>query len=184
MATTNEKISCSICGNENSQLKCEGCSKDFCSRHFADHHQEISKQMNEIEAICDLFRQTLTEKKSQPCTHPVMQNIDKWEHASIDKIRQTAEEARKTLLKYITENISEKTDYLKKLKEHVWQIRQENNFFETHIDQCREELHKLEKEITNSSNIILRQDSPPLVHKIDVTIKSKNYVLLHQESHI
>ncbi|CAF0858272.1 unnamed protein product [Rotaria sordida] len=172
MATTTEKNCCSICGKEKVESKCEGCSKDFCSSHFADHRQELSKKMEEVEVTCDLFRQTLTEQTSPPAKHPVMQNIDKWEHDSINIIRQTAEEARQLLLKHITENVTQTELHLNKLTDQIWQIRQENNFVEIDINQWQEELYRLKKELTNPSNIIFRQDSTPLVHKIFVHMKT------------
>ncbi|CAF3433526.1 unnamed protein product [Rotaria sp. Silwood1] len=99
MATTIEKNCCAICNKEKAKSKCEGCSKDFCSSHFADHRQELSKQIDEVEVSCDLFRQMLTQQSSPSSQHSVMQRIDKWERDSIQKVRQTAEEARQLLLK-------------------------------------------------------------------------------------
>ncbi|CAF2865545.1 unnamed protein product [Rotaria sp. Silwood2] len=177
MATTAEKNCCSLCGEEKAKSKCEGCSKDFCSSHFADHRQELSKQIDEVEVTCNLFRQTLTEQTSPSLKHSVMQNIDKWERESIQKIQQAAEEARQLLLKYITENKTETRLHLNKLTDQIWQTRQENNFVETDISQWQEELYRLKKELTNSSNITLQQDSTSLVHKIYVHMKTSNYTV-------
>ncbi|CAF3431842.1 unnamed protein product [Rotaria sp. Silwood1] len=172
MATTIEKNCCAICNKEKAKSKCEGCSKDFCSSHFADHRQELSKQIDEVEVSCDLFRQMLTQQSSPSSQHSVMQRIDKWERDSIQKVRQTAEEARQLLLKYITENIIDTEFHLNNLTNQIWQTRQENNFVETNISQWQQELYRLKKELTNPSNITLRQDSTSLVQKIFVHMKT------------
>ena len=46
------------------------------------------------------FRQTLTEQTTNPQKHSLIQQIDKWEQDSINKIQQTAEEARQLVFKH------------------------------------------------------------------------------------
>jgi chromosome segregation ATPase len=173
MATATGKNQCAICGKERRTVLCDGCSQTFCYNHLGDHRQELSKQLDEIEVTRDLFRQTLTEQTSQPRKHPLMKKIDDWERDSINKIRQTAEEARQLLFQHTAGHITGLEVKLNKLTEQVRRSREDNDFVETDLNQWKEELHRLQEELTKPSNIILQQDSTPLVTKINVDLPSR-----------
>jgi len=173
MATATGKARCISCGKEKAVMKCGGCSQDFCFNHMTDHRQELSKQMDEIEVTRDLFRQTLTEQTSKPQKHALMQQIDQWERDSINKIRQTAEEARKLLLKHTAEQFNEMEVKLNKLTHQLRESRQENDFIETDLRQWKQQLEKLKDELGKPSKITVRDGSTPLVAKIYVSVSSK-----------
>ncbi|CAF3050010.1 unnamed protein product [Rotaria sp. Silwood2] len=145
-ATTDRNL-CDTCGKAKGISKCEGCAKIFCYSHFGDHRQELNKQLDEVEVIRDLYRQTLTEQTADPQRDELVQQINHWESDSIKKIQETAE-----------------------LTDQLRQSHQENDFVETDLHQWKEQLEQLSREHTNPSNIILRQDLEPLVTKIYVDI--------------
>ena len=176
MATTTDKNRCAICNKEKATLRCGGCSKDFCFSHVADHRQELSKQLDEVEVTRDLFRQTLTEQTSQSQNHPLIQQIDKWERESINKIRRTAEEARQRLSQHTTGHIAEIEMQLNKLTGQLRQSRQEDDFFETDLSRWKRELIRLVEALNKPSNINVRQDPVPLVMKIVVDVQPGMYL--------
>jgi hypothetical protein len=143
MATATKRTLCVKCGKEKAILKCEGCSQDFCYNHFGDHRQELNKQMDEIEVIRDTIRQTITEQTAEPQKHALIQQIDQWESDSINKIRQTAEEARQLLLKHTAEHIAAKEVQLNKLTYLLQQSRQHNDFVEIDLSEWKEGLTQL-----------------------------------------
>jgi chromosome segregation ATPase len=165
---------CVLCGKDKATLRCGGCSQEFCFNHLADHRQELNKQLDKVEVTRDLFRQAFTEEITNPRQHIFIQQINDWERDSIEKIRQTAEEARKQLLKYITEHIEQIEIKLSTLTEELRQRREENDFYETDIHHWNEELTRLAKELAEPSNIHLRQNIPSLINKISVDITSGN----------
>ena len=158
-------------------MKCGGCSRDFCFNHVIDHRQELSKQMDEIEVTRDLFRQTLTEQTSKPQKHALMQEIDQWEHDSIQKIRETAKEARELLLKHTGGYFNVMEVKLNELTDQLRESREENDFIETDIQQWKEQLKRLEDELHKPSEITVRHDLAPLVTKIGVSTSSKILIL-------
>jgi chromosome segregation ATPase len=177
MATTTDRNRCAICNKEKATLRCGGCSKDFCFSHVADHRQELSKQLDEVEVTRDIFRQTLTEQSSQPQKHPLVQQIDQWELESINKIRQTAEEARQRLLQYTTGHVTEIEVQLNKLTDQLRQCRQEDDFFETDLSRWTKELTRLMDALNKSPNINVRQDSVPFVKKLVVDVQNSMYAM-------
>jgi chromosome segregation ATPase len=170
MATAPGRNRCVTCGKEKATLRCGGCLQEFCYNNFGNHRQELSKQLDEVEVNRDLFRQILTEQTTNPQKHVLIQQVDKWERDSINKIRETADEAREEILKNTTGYIRELETKLNKLTEKLRQCREENDFFETDLRHWNEELTRLTQQLTRPSNINLRQDATPLVTKIYVDI--------------
>ena len=173
MATANRRNLCVKCNKEKAILNCEGCSQKFCYNHFDDHRQELNKQMDELEVIRDIIREKITEEITEPRKHAVIELIDQWEKDSINKIRQTADEARQLLQKHTAEHVAKNEVHLNKLTCLLQQGRQQNDFIETDISEWKEELTQLTQQLAKPSNIKLQQDSISLVNKIYVDIPSK-----------
>jgi hypothetical protein len=173
MATATPTNLCFTCGKVIGRVKCEGCSKIFCVNDFEGHQQELSKQLEEVEVTRDLFRQSLTEKITDSRKHPLIEQIDKWENKSINKVRQTAEEVRQILIKNIAELNTKLEDRLSKLTNQLRQSREAKDFFETELNQWRGELTQMKNELIKPSTITIRQGPAPLVAIINVEISGK-----------
>ena len=173
MATATPANPCFTCGKLTGRVKCEGCSKIFCLNDFEGHQQELSKQLEEVEVIRDLFRQSLTEKITDSRKHPLIEQIDEWENESIDKVRQTAEEVRQILTKHTAELNTKLEDRLSKLTNQLRQSREAKDFFETELNQWKEELKQMKNELVKPSSVTIRQDPTPLVTRINVEISGK-----------
>jgi len=174
MATAlSSKTQCAGCGKEKATLRCRGCLKEFCHKHLGVHRQELNKQLDEIEVNHDRFRQSLTQQIEQSNNHIMMQQIDKWERDSIKKIRKTAEEARQLVLTNTNRYIHQLETKLNNLTDQLKQSRNEDDFNEINLRHLQEELKQLTNEFTKPSNISIRKDSTPLIHKIIVTVSGK-----------
>jgi chromosome segregation ATPase len=170
MATIIDRNLCNICRKARGICKCEGCLNVFCHDHFGNHRQELNKQLDGVEVDRDIFRQILNGQTAEPQKHALVQRINDWERDSINKIRQTAEEARRMLLEHTTRHINEIEGKLNTLTDQLKQSRRENDFVETEICQWKEELIRLEDDLVKLSNIGVREDSKPLVSKIYVDV--------------
>jgi tRNA uridine 5-carbamoylmethylation protein Kti12 len=172
MATATSITHCVIvtCRKGKVAYKCEGCSQYFCIIHLPDHHQAFGKELDKTEEKINLFRETLIKQTTDPQKHSLIQQINQWENDSINKIRQTAEEARQVLLEHIGEHMNEIEIELTKLTEELKQIREENDFNEIDLNKFEPELKKLEEQLNNPSNISIQQDSSAFINKISVII--------------
>ena len=101
-----------------------------------------------------------------------MQQIDTWECDSINKIRQSAEEARQLLFQHNTGHIAEMEVELNKLTDQIRQSRQEDDFFETDLSRWKSELTRLTEALNKPPNISVREDSIPLATKIFVDVST------------
>jgi hypothetical protein len=173
MATSINKIRCATCDKEKATLRCGGCLKEFCHKDLADHRQELHKQLDEIEVNRDLLRLSLNEQIEEPNNHILIQQIDEWEHNSIKKIQETAEEARQTVLKNSNGYIYQIETKLNRLTDQLRQSRYEDDFNEINLRLFQEELKELTNELTKPSNISIREDLTPFISKILVDVFGK-----------
>ena len=134
-------------------LTCRGCGKDFCYRHVAEHRQELNKQMDEITTNHDLFQQTIVEQQTEPNSHPLLKQIDLWEENSIEKIHQTAKNAREELLKIIDKNRLKITDDLILLTQELSKARDDDDFVETNLKEWTGKLNQLKLDLGAAETI-------------------------------
>jgi hypothetical protein len=177
MTTPTGRNLCVRCEKDRATLRCGGCLQEFFFNHLADHRQELSKQLDEVEVNRDVFCQTLNEQTTHPETHAFIEQINKWEHDSVQRIREIAEEARQKILKHATEHNKQIEVDLNKLTEQLRHSREENDFYETDLRHWNEELMRLSKEVTNPSNMILREDTTSsLINKISIHIITSKFL--------
>jgi hypothetical protein len=109
MSAISTKPYCVTCGKEIIVLKCESCCRTSCG--------------TQLVVQCDA-----TNKQSEAKVNQQIQQVDDWECNAINRIRETAEEARQLILKHTTERISLITMKLTKLTEQLQQYQRANNF--------------------------------------------------------
>jgi uncharacterized UBP type Zn finger protein len=100
-SASSPKVPCATCGDKGVGIfKCEGCAQAFCRKHVIEHRDKLSHQLDEIVLEYDVLQQTIVENQEKSNhSHPVIKQIDQWERNAIEKIQQTAEEARQEVHK-------------------------------------------------------------------------------------
>ncbi len=175
MATAGAKTLCVTCNKDRVTFPCSGCQQHFCLNHLTEHNKELATQLDEIEDQRNIFKQTLSEHNSNPQKHILFKEISKWEENSIQKIKQTANELRETLIKHTNDHIQNIEIDLKKLTENIKEIRSENDFNENHLNELKTKLNKLEEQFNRPKNIQIKQDSNSnFINKIYLMISSTN----------
>jgi hypothetical protein len=177
MATsTSQKSPCATCGKVTGLFTCRGCQKDFCTRHVAEHRQELGKQMDELTFDHDRFRQNLMEQTTEPQSHALMKEIDDWEQESINKIHRAADDARKQLQNTISDHATKLTEALSKIADELRKAREDDDFFETDLKQWIDKLDQLKKDLAHPPNIKIRQENNnviPFIPKIIEVVSTK-----------
>ena len=173
MATVPGRTRCVTCGKDKATAKCSGCFQDFCYNHLGEHRQQLNKQLDEIEVDRDLFQQAFHQQTTNPHKHSLIQRIDQWEQESIQKIKQTAEEVRQTLLIHTNEHIDQTKEKLDKLANQLKHSRDEDDIIETDLQKWKEELQQMTQQFSKPSNIKIQQSLIPLVNKVQVAFSSE-----------
>ena len=107
---------------------------------------------------------------SQSTTAVLIQQVDDWECNALNQIRQTAEEARRLIIKHTTDRIRQVEMRLAQLTEQLRQCHQENNFIPQNVSQWHDELAQLTQQLIIPSTIEVRETSTPLVTNILIHI--------------
>jgi hypothetical protein len=88
-----------------------------------------------------------------------MKGIDEWEQASVEKVHQAANDARKQLLDLVNKN----TDEMKKSLEHITQqlktARDDDHFFENDLKEWIKKLDALKKDLITPQTINIQYDT-------------------------
>ena len=95
-----QRTSCAACGKTAGMFTCHGCSKSYCLQHTNEHRNMLDEQMDEIIANHHSLKQQTSDKKVEKSYQILLEQIDKWEQQSIEKIHQTANDIRQELIIY------------------------------------------------------------------------------------
>jgi chromosome segregation ATPase len=170
MATATTQAHCYQCDEEKDIYDCKGCSKTFCFDHVTKHREGIDQEFIQIEHHCNSFRQTIIDQKNDPNKHPLIQEIEQWKQESIQKIEQIANQCQQRLIRYTNQFLIQTENQLNQLTEQLKQIRQKNKLNEFDLDQLKNKLTKLQKELDQPSNVTIQQQPTSFINKISVII--------------
>lgn len=173
MATANNQNQCVSCSKTKTTSICAGCSQNFCSKHFTEHRQELSSQLDQVEQEKDLFQQILHQHRTNPPKNLLIEQVNRWEEESIEKIKETAEELRELLSNQINENICFSKIKLYELTQQLSRSREEDEIIEGDLHKWTEELKQMTQQLTTSPNIRVQQTETPLVNRLEVQISGK-----------
>mgnify|MGYP007061221087 FL=1 len=122
-----------------------------------------------------IFRQNLSEQIKLPNQQDLIQQVNKWEQVSINKIQQTAEKNRQFILKQMNKGFEKIDIDLNHLTNEIKEIRQERDFNELNLIVLRNKLGRLQTKLNNLSNISLKEDnsSSSIINRIYVDIEHR-----------
>ncbi|CAF1084861.1 unnamed protein product [Adineta steineri] len=176
MTTDYKKPQCLNCPKDKTTSKCTGCLQDFCYNHLTYHRQELSRQLEHIELNRDVVNQKLHKQTNLVSNDKFLKQINQWEQDSIKIIQQTANECRQLLMDYRNQYYDKIEIHLKKFSEQIREIRQENNFDETDLNQFKEKFKQIQRQLQQPPNVSLKHDMTPLIYKISVVRSSGKIV--------
>jgi hypothetical protein len=156
MATSTGKESCATCNKAGGSAMCNGCQRSFCIKHFVEHRQELSQQIDDIGQEHDLLRRDLNYENN---TQSLLRRIDQWEQESIKRIQATAEKARADLQKLLDQTKNELNISVDKFSEEIRTCRESDDYTEIDIQKWMEQLRELRQMIENPSVINIGYDN-------------------------
>ncbi|CAF0953187.1 unnamed protein product [Adineta steineri] len=134
----------------------------------------LNEELNHIINDYDQFKQRINEQKQNPCNLSLIEQINRWETNSIEKIQQKAKDYREYIIKSSQPFINDVEMKFKDLREQIRQIHQENEFNEINLNYFRNQLMDITKELNNSSNLSIQQDSQSFINEISIISSKKS----------
>ncbi|CAF0794549.1 unnamed protein product [Adineta steineri] len=174
MAMANNKTLCFTCTKEKITYPCKGCSKEFCLIHLMEHQQILNEELNHITNEYNEFKQRINEQKQNPQNGLLINQIDQWERNSIEEIQQKAKDYRKIVIEYLPTFFNNIEMKFNDLNEQIKQIHAENDFNEINLNYLKNQLIEITKELNNSSNLSIQQESQSFINEISIILEKKS----------
>ena len=163
---------CVICNKEMRTYLCDGCSQRFCLKHLDEHRKHLEKEFDQIETEHDEFRQMINEHKQDSTMHPIIDQINQWERNSIDRVKQTAQECREMFLNHAGSLLLDVEKKFDQLTEQMKAMRQENEFNDLDLNQIKQKLNQMKRELLHSENLCVRKHSTSFINSISLCAPS------------
>ena len=168
--TTTTKTVCVVCNKGKITYICQGCSKHFCFEHLSEHRKNLGQQLHQIQNDHDQLRQNLNDQKIDPNKHPCIEQIDRWEKDSMEKIQQTAQQCRSECINYVSRCLMQMEKRLNELAEQINEIHQENEYSEIDLNQLERKLEKLRRDCHRLTDVPFKQRSTTLINSVSLRL--------------
>jgi hypothetical protein len=144
------KKTCAKCDKGAGTAMCYGCKQAFCTRHFIEHRQELSQQMDNIGQEHDVLQRDMTNEQHM---HPLLAYINQWEQKSITKIQTAAESARTNLQQLLQIAKNNLKTPVSKMTEELQLRRESDDYTELDIKKWTDQLQEFRKMLDNPTTI-------------------------------
>ena len=160
---------CAKCGKQNGIMICDGCQSVFCSRHIAQHRQELSHRLEILMDDRHQFHENILRFTSESFQ---FQKIDRWEKDSIRKIRFCAETARNELREIIQQTKRRLKKVSQQMANHLVTSYKTDNFSENELNRWAKQLRDLRTELSSINTVELSEEKQSPLFMIRVNQKS------------
>jgi len=161
---------CNICSKIVTD-KCSGCDKPFCPQHIDEHQKGLLNKMEDIRRENQQLRENLSQ---QNINKMLLEQIDRWEKESIEKIQSAANQARTDLKRLVEQANNRLSDFAKELDDEIRWNRENKTITEKELDQWTRKFDELRKDMKSLSKLELFEDDSPVIHLIKVKNGDKN----------
>lgn len=178
-----QRKSCSKCSSRQWVIPCEGCHELFCIMHAGIHREELATQLDVVQQqsnhLHNIFNQY--EKLQE---HPLFSAIDVWEHDCILKIQQTAQKARNDIKQLHEEVNTEMKTMFNQFDEQIRSAREHREYTEIEINQWKEQLLNIKKQLETPCDIeLIKDNSLPSIDLIKINSTKKSITMLNPSCH-
>jgi hypothetical protein len=167
MASAATKKTCARCDKGAGTAMCHGCEQSFCTKHFIEHRQELSQQIDNIGQEHDVLRRDLTNEQG---THPLLARINQWEQESIIKIQAAAQSARTDLQQLLNTAKNNLKTSVSKMTEELQSSRESDDYTELNIKKWTDQLQGFRKMLDSPTTVKIdyENDASSVVRLIKV----------------
>ena len=137
---------------------CYGCESAFCTKHFIEHRQELSQQMDDVGQVHDVLRKDLTNELG---SHPALAQINQWEQESIIKIQTAAQSARVDLQKLLHQVQTNLKESVSKMTTELQSHRESDDYTEIDIKRWIDQLQAFRSALDAPININIEHETDP-----------------------
>ena len=139
---------CSNCEKGVGICFCTGCKKYFCKKDFNNHREILN---NELYGFIE-DRNTLQEKlnkATQPkdIHSPLLLQIDEWQKATIENVKQAAEQARQHVMQILSSKKIKIISEFEKFSQDLIDLKETEDFVEPDLRRLRQTINQLDQDL-------------------------------------
>ncbi|UJR32795.1 hypothetical protein I4U23_020257 [Adineta vaga] len=156
---------CASCHKASSVSTCDGCKQSFCSKHVAEHRQQLNNQLETLMHEHDSFRQDVGGRSPN---RSLLKQIDKWEKESIAKIQAAAKKTREDLQQTLNTSNEQLTTLSQDMTNRLRNARKDDKFSEIDLTRWTRKLNDLKAQMKYEATIQIPEDSISAIHFIRI----------------
>jgi uncharacterized phage infection (PIP) family protein YhgE len=162
---------CSVCRKGAGTSICRGCKELFCDDDFKDHRGMLINKLDELTAD----RNDLQEKINKATSHnqsssSFLSRIDEWQQATIEKVKQAAEQARQQVSQIINSKREDITRQFQTMSQNMKQLRDTKGVVEHDLARLKQQIEQLNEDLKQLSQ-------PPTV---ELNVKQSDKIEWHR----
>ena len=164
MASASSPNSCVKCPKGRAQTICSGCQQWLCVKHFNEHRQELTHEMEGVSQQHNEFHQDFVSPNNNP--HPLFIRINNWEQRSIERIRQVAHDVRQNLKEHLNTNKRKLERSFDEIGAELRSSRENEDYTEIELQRWVNQLTEIRQQLFHPPTIQMIHDGDDLSEKI------------------
>ncbi|CAF1107574.1 unnamed protein product [Adineta steineri] len=149
MAKSNQ---CSTCQKSMGIMYCTGCNSYFCSKDFRGHREILFTKMEElVEERNGLQEKINKTPQGNNICNPLIEEINAWEKVTIEKVRQTAEQARQQANQLLNSKSIRITNEFKGLSDELADLKETEDYVEHDLTRLKQKIRQFNVDLTQLS---------------------------------
>jgi chromosome segregation ATPase len=178
---------CSVCEKGKGAYFCIGCKKHFCKKDFQNHREILTNELDRFVEDRNALQETITKATQQKdISSPLFSQIDQWQKITIEKVKQTADQARQNVRQILHSKRAEITSNFEKFSKELIQLKETEDFAEQDLKRLKQTIDQLTqgvKKLAQPSEIELHVDESQEIewNRLIYVVDNTNYVANQQQ---
>ncbi|CAF1047531.1 unnamed protein product [Adineta steineri] len=184
MAEANQ---CFTCRKPIGVMHCIGCDGYFCTKDFRGHRKILSTAMEQLVEERNKLQEKINKAtKSNNSINPLIEEINVWEKITIEKVRQTAEQARQQANQLLNSKSMNNTNEFKSFSDKLADLKETENYVEHDLTKLKQTIHQFNVDLTQLSQATIielnREESERIKWNRMIYVQEKSVEVERQQT--
>jgi septal ring factor EnvC (AmiA/AmiB activator) len=133
-------------------MHCTGCDEYFCQKDFKIHGEEMFTEMDKIIEERNRLQDEITNRiQHNDQQNPLIEQIDKWQKNTIEKVNQVATQARQQVSELLNAKRVKINTEFKSFSQELAQLKESENYVEHDLTRLNQMISQFKKDLRQST---------------------------------
>jgi hypothetical protein len=141
-----------MCNKELGPMHCTGCDKCFCWKDLKTHREGMFAEMDRIveerNRLQDVINDGIQPNDQQS---PLIEQIDQWQHITIEKVKQVATQAREQAIQLLNFKRMKINTEFKSFSQELAHLKESENYAEHELTRLNKMIDQFKQDLTQSA---------------------------------